>query len=252
MRIFLSGLIIVLGSAAALAQGARRAIVWSGDPGCGFKSRSLDKLDTIRCGTIPTDRGPVSIITYDGVTLAAAFLKEEDRFVAGVHIKNDTDGVIGFDSDRWGAAHFASRENFAKREKPLLAETSIPSRDLVRRMASGTRLENSLGDFMSDMHVEGETREIRRSDGTKYRTTVIVPDKNAAVTEERVGKNRTEISGREQRDLRDNALTAKYVRAGDSVKGLVYFRRVDIAEFVVYSMNVADVTFVFMVPWPSK
>lgn len=252
MRIFLSVLIIVLASAAALAQSGRKAIVWSGDPTCGFRSRSLDKLHTIRCDTIPTDRGPVSTISHDGVTIAAAFLKEESRFVAGVHIKNDTNEVVGFDSDRWGAAHFRSREDFAKREKPLLAETSIPSRDLVRGMASGTRLENSLGDFMSDMHVEGETREIRRSDGTRYKTTVIVPDKNAAAMEERVGKNRTEISGREQKDLRESALTAKYVRAGDSIKGLVYFRRVNAAEFVVYSMTVADVTFVFMVPWLSK
>ncbi|MGE3467976.1 MAG: hypothetical protein AB7J13_13715, partial [Pyrinomonadaceae bacterium] len=248
-RILLSGLIILTISAAAMSQGARKVIVWTGDPECGFKSRAVDKPETVFCDSIPTERGPVSTITYDGVTLAAAFLEDGDRFIVGAQIRNDTDEVIGFDSDRWGAAHYRSRDEMVRRELPILAETSIPSRDIIRRMASGTRLENSLGDFMGDMQVVGETREIRRNDGTKYKTTVIVPDKNAAAHSDRIETNRTELSESEQRRLRKTALTAKSVRAGDSVRGLVYFRRIDDSAFVVYSLKVADVTFVFMVPW---
>ncbi|MFZ1701797.1 MAG: hypothetical protein WBO10_13875 [Pyrinomonadaceae bacterium] len=251
MKIIVCALIVLTITVAGSAQSAKKLIFWNGEPRCGLKSKGIDKPETIFCDSIVTERGPVSTITYDGVTLAAVFLEDGDRLIVAAQIKNDTDQFIGFDSDRWGAAHFKSRIEFVERKAPLLAETSIPSRDIIRTMASGTRLENSLGEFMGDMQVVGETRDLRRDDGSRVKTTVIVPDQSAADQADRLEKTRTEVSSREQRRLRKTALTAKSVRAGGSIKGLVYFRRVNDAEFVVYSLKVANVAFVFQVPWPK-
>jgi hypothetical protein len=52
--------------------------------------------------------------------------------------------------------------------------------------------------------------------------------------------------------LRENALTARYAAPGDSVKGLVYFRRVKKAGFVAFSFKLLDTEYVFLLPKAQK
>jgi len=236
----------------AAAQNARKVVVWSGDPACGFKNRNFTPEDQLSCASVATDRGPVSTITHNGVTLSAAFLDDGEFSIVAAHIANKTAEVVGFDSDLWGAAHYRTRDDFIARAQPLVAETSMPSRDIIRSMAAGTRLNNSLGEFMSDISMTAETRELKKLDGTKYKVTVIVPDKEAKVSEARQGVTRVASLTAEQQRIRSTALTAKYVPAGGSIRGLVYFRRVKKAEFVVFSMRIADTVFVFQLPRARK
>ncbi|HEX3102701.1 MAG TPA: hypothetical protein VHQ01_12945, partial [Pyrinomonadaceae bacterium] len=137
-------------------------------------------------------------------------------------------------------------------DKPIVAETSIPSRDIVRGMSSGAKLDNSLDTFIADSTMTTETKELRRPDGTRYKITVPVQDKQAKDEAVRRTETRTETITNEQRRIRSTALTAKSVPAEGSVAGLVYFRRVKKADFVVFSIKVEDTTFVFQLPRKTK
>ena len=252
MRVILFGLIILTFLTAGSAQSPKKLIFWSGDANCGFKSRAVTARETIKCEQITTDRGPVSAISYEGITLAAAFLDDEDKIIVGARITNATDEVVGFDSDLWGAAHFKTKAGFYAGEKPIEAETSLPTREMLRSIAYGGRVTNSVGEFIADHQMTTESRRIRRLDGTEYTVTKIIPDKDAKETEARQQVSRNESLTKEQQRIRDNALTSKFVSPHGFVVGLVYFRLVKKAEFVVYSLSVGDTTFVFQLPREKK
>ena len=219
------------------AQNDRKVVFWSGDKNCGYKSVAFSVNDAVVCGTISTDRGPVSTISINGIGLAVAFLEESDFNLLAASITNRTRDVLMFDSDQWGAAHFKTRASFFAKEKPILAETSMPSRDIIRSMSSATKLDTSLDTFIADGQKTTEVREIRRSDGTVIRKAVIVPDKDAQEAAVRKGENMLKNMTNEQQKIRRDALTAKSVLPDSSVKGLVYFRRVKNAEFLMFSIT---------------
>lgn len=252
MRTILLGLILLTFTTASLAQGGKKMIFWSGDANCGVKSRAITAPETVKCEQIQTARGPVSKITYDGIVLSVAFLEDDDKLIVGANIKNTTSDIIGFDPDMWGAAHFTTKTGFYAGEKPIAAETSLPTRDMIREMSSDGRLVNSIGEFIAETQMTAETRRVRRPDGTEYIRTTIIQDKAAKEAEARQKENRNETLSNEQRRIRSTALTVRSVAANSSVKGLVYFRSHKKAEFVIYSLKVADTTFVFQVPRVSK
>ncbi len=244
-------LAIILSSAAGMsihAQQPSKMLFWTGDPGCGYRSGSFTASDSIGCSSVVTERGPVSQVSVNGVGLAAAFLEKDDYMIVGAHITNSTAEPIMFDTDDWGAAHFKTRSEFSSGEEPIVAETSIPTRDLIRSAIFGAKL-GAIGDKMiAEGQVKSETREIRRSDGTRFRVDVIVPDTEAQKASIRRSQTEMEQVIKEQARIRDAALTAKSVRPNQSVTGLVYFRRVKEAEFVVFSLSVGDITYVFRLP----
>jgi hypothetical protein len=238
-------------AAAAGAQSASKSVIWTGDPNCGPR-RGIGREEPLSCSTVVTQRGPVSSITYNGIELTVAFAEQNNFNLVAAQIVNRTREPVAFDTDGWGAAHFRSREDFMSRKSPLRAETSLPTRDIVRSMAAQKRLGDSLETMMGDMAMTAETREIRKLDGTKTKVTVIVPDPEAKTDEAGRRTTREEVVAAEQARIRETALTAKSVRAGAAVKGLVYFRRVANANFLMFSLAVADVIFVFRVPRPRK
>ncbi len=133
-----------------------------------------------------------------------------------------------------------------------MAETSIPTRDILRQMATGVRQESSLDTFIADGQKVNETKEIRRQDGTRYKVDVIVPDKQTQEAVARQNAARSEMVMSEQRRIRETALTAKSVQPGQSIKGLVYFRRLKNVEFVVFSLSLDGTTYVFQLPRVKK
>src|SRR5687767_15017675 len=136
------GLIIACYCAASGQTAVRRAVVWSGETACGYKTKGIAPDESLACGPIETPRGYASTISHNGVNLAVAFLNDDDYMIVGTQIKNTTDAPFGFDTDLWGAAHFRTKDDYYKGHKPLLAETSIPSRDIVRGIKSGVVLDN--------------------------------------------------------------------------------------------------------------
>ncbi|MBV9215153.1 MAG: hypothetical protein JO053_03170 [Acidobacteria bacterium] len=234
------------------SQSFHRFVVWNGEPGCGQHSRAFTEKDVIACATIVTDRGPVSTIRVNGIKLAAAFLDDGHYSLVAAQITNNTDGTIGFDSDLWGAAYFRTKSGFVSGEKPIIAELSMPSRDIIRGMSYENRLGTELGEFIADTTLVTDVKIITKPDGTKVKKITQINDKDAQAEAERLGSVRNETLTKEQRRIRDTALTAKTVEAGGSVKGLVYFRRHKEAEFVTYSLKVEDTTFVFLLPKTNK
>jgi hypothetical protein len=105
---------------------------------------------------------------------------------------------------------------------------------------------------MAESARTSEIKEMRRPDGTRYRVTTIVPDKDAAKQAELQNANRAQLTTAHQRLLRETALTAKSVPAGASLKGLVYFRKVKEAESSMYSISLDGVTYVFQLPRAKK
>lgn len=252
MKTLISLLILLASLSAAYGQRTGKLVFWSGDPGCGQKSRSITPDDKFLCGTVQTERGPVSTITHNGVTLSVAFLEDSKYNIVGAGITNDTAEPLFFDADMWGAAHFKKKEDLQSRKKPVLAETSIPTRDILRQMATGVRQESSLDTFIADGQKVNETKEIRRQDGTRYKVDVIVPDKQTQEAVARQNAARSEMVMSEQRRIRETALTAKSVQPGQSIKGLVYFRRLKNVEFVVFSLSLDGTTYVFQLPRVKK
>jgi hypothetical protein len=168
--------------------------------------------------------------------------------IAAVQIKNSSRDPLNFDPDSFGAAHFKERKDFIEGKKPIVAESAIPTREKVREMSSQVRTDNSAGDFMADIQMTSETIAIRKADGTVARVKRIVPDKQAQTDEESMGEIRSSVAQKKMAKMRENALTARYAAPGEAVKGLVYFRRVKKAEFVVFSFTLLDTEYVFMLP----
>ena len=235
-------------AAISWSQSAQRVVFWSGDAGCGFKSKAFTSDDKISCGLVTTERGPVNTVTVNGVGLTVAFLEEDDYHIVAARITNSTDDFVMFDSDTWGAAHFKSREDYTARRRPIVAETSIPTSLIIKSLAYGTNLGNSLDTFIADGEMTSRTRTVRRNDGTIIRTREIVPDKEAKDAAVQKTEIKAENTTNEQRRIRRDALITKTVPAKSFVKGLVYFRLVGKAEFVLFSLRVADVNFVFRLP----
>ena len=248
MRILASFLFLSSIAAAALGQSAQRMVFWSGDSGCGYKSKAFTPDDKISCSVTTTERGPVNTLTVNGVGLTVAFVEEDDYHIVAARITNSTNEFVMFDADVWGAAHFKSREDYSARRKPLVAETSIPSSLIIKSMAYGTKLSNSLDTFIAEGEKTSGTKSVRRPDGTVVRTRVIIPDEAAKESAARNTEIRSENTTNEQRRIRRDALTTKTVPANGFVKGLVYFRLVGKAEFVLFSFRVGDVNYVFRLP----
>jgi hypothetical protein len=249
--VVLSVIILLLGLS-TFAQSTQKLVFWNGNSACGYKSKTFKPEDQIACSTVATERGPVSVISLNGVSLSAAFLEDGPFHIVAAHIQNPTGEVVMFDPDDWGAAHFKTRSGYYKGEKPLLAETAIPSRDIIRQMAYGTNLGNSLDKFIAKDQKKIETRELRRPDGTRVYRQVMVPDVEAQETAHDRAQVRAELTMEQQQRIRSTALTAKSVQPASSTRGLVYFRRLKEADFVAFSLRVGDATFVFLLPRKEK
>ena len=252
MKTIVSVLTLLILTVAAQAQNARKVVFWSGDKSCGYRSKAISEQDLIKCETVPTERGPVSFIGYNDIGLMIAFLDDDDQMIVAARITNSSQEVVPFDSDLWGAAHFKSKAGFYSGERPIVAETSLPSRDIVRGMSTGAKMDNSLETFMADGTMTTERREMRRPDGTRYTVIVPVQDQDAQAEAVRRTETRTENITNEQRRIRSTALTAKSVPARGSVAGLVYFRRVKKADFVLFSIKIEETIFVFQLPRKTK
>lgn len=218
-----------------------KVVVWSGDKECGRAGQQ------VTCESLETPRGNVSVITDhpNELSLAVSFYEDGDHIIAATHLKNTSKEPMVFDSDAWGAAHFSKKENARRGGKPMVAETAIPSRDLLRGIRSGAALDSSADSFMASITKAGEVREVRQPDGTRKRQLVIVDDQQAMRDAGMRTVARRQMSTEEQQRIRKNALTNKTVPAEGSVKGLVYFRRVKKAEVVVFSFRLLDSIYVF-------
>jgi len=245
MRMFATLLFLFFATCAASAQSAHRVIIWGGDNNCGFKSKTFAETDVVTCGSVQTERGSVNTITLNGIGLAVAFLEDDKYEIVAAKITNTTAAPVMFDSDSWGAAHFKSMEDYAKGRRPIVAETSIPTRDLIRSSSRRVSMADSVEEFMADSTMTSEVREVRRPDGTRVRRTVIVPDKAAREAAASQGQVRADAAAGEMRRIRSTALTAKTVPADGFVKGLVYFRRIKKAGFRLFSFTVDGTFFVF-------
>jgi hypothetical protein len=241
LRNALALLILLAATAVAQTQGRAKVIVWSGDKECGRAGQQ------ITCEALETPRGPVNVITDrpNDVSLAVSFFEDDDFIIAATHLKNTSKEALSFDSDLWGAAHFSKKENARSGGKPIVAETAIPSRDLLRGIRAGAARDSSADTFMASITKAGEVREVRQQDGTRKRQLVIVDDKQAVSDASMRTVSRREHSNSAQERIRKHALTQKTVPAEGSVRGLVYFRRVKKADVVVFSFRVLDSIYVF-------
>ena len=241
MRNIFAVLFALTAIAFAQAQSSTKVVVWSGDKNCGQPSGQFS------CHALETPRGSVSVVNdkANAVSIAVGFYEEDDHIIAATHLKNTSDQPLIFDSDIWGAAHFSKRESAQVGRKPLLAETAIPSRDLVRGIRSGTAIDTSADSFMASIAKAGQVREVRQADGSRQRRLVIVDDQQAVTDAGLRNQAKREASNNEQERIRKHALTQKSVAAFGSVKGLVYFRRVKKAEVVFFSFRVLDSVYVF-------
>lgn len=151
---------------------------------------------------------------------------------------------IEFDADNWRELHFKQGKNGNDR-KLILAETAIPSRDLLKKITTAANQDMTIDTYMADIARTTEVREQRRSYGTRYRTTVITPDQDAKRIANDRGEARQAIVSDERSRIRSSAITQKWLQSGASVKGLVYFRRVKKAGLVIFSLKVSGTTYIF-------
>ena len=246
MQKVFSLLIVVFAFVSVYAQSVRpKVIVWSGDKACGHTSFIVSPNESITCESFNTPRGIVSVVNHDGINLAVGFLEDDDYIIVATRIGNTTDLPFEFDTDLWGAAHFETKDGCFKGKKPLVAETAIPSRDIVRGIKSGVNLDNSMDTFMASISKTSEVKEIKRQDGTRVKRVVITDDQEAVRVAGSRNDSRTEHATGQQERIRKTALTQKWLRPKGSAMGLVYFRRVTKAELVVFSFRLLDTTYIF-------
>jgi hypothetical protein len=239
-------LLVLISSMGILAQSkARKFVVWNPDKACALTSRSLRGDNTLECSVQETPRGPVSSVSHGGMSLSVAFIEEDGYLMAAVMVQNRNAEPLDIDTDHWGAAHFAKHEDFTSGVKPIHAETSIPSRDLVRGIKSGIGIDNSTDTFMASITKSVEVRERPRPDGRRQREVNIVDDAEAKDLAGARSTSRAEAAEAAQAKFRRNAVTQKWVPAGDKIKGLVYFKRIKKARLVVFSFDIQDTAYIF-------
>lgn len=225
-----------------------RIIVWGGDRSCGFRGQGFSSADEISCTALTTPRGVVSVVNYDGLSLAVTFIEEDNRTIVGALLKNTTDQTIDFDTDLWSAAHYRTVDGFYSGKKPILVERAIPSRDIVRGVMSGVAIDNSIDVFMAGISKTSVVKDVRKPDGTRTRKLVIVDDAQARSDAKERNDSRSEMAEDKLEKIRKTALIRKWIPANDSVKGLVYFRLLKKAELVVFTFKIADTLYVFRLP----
>lgn len=223
---------------------SRKVVVWSGDVNCGYV-RLPAETPRPSCHTSSTPRGPVSTISLDLTRISIAFLEDDGLILLAAQIENGASEPLDIDTDLWGAAHFAKMSDFESGRKPILAETAVPSREIARSIKSGIGIENSSDTFLASISKTTEVKEVRRNDGTRVRQAVVVDDKDAVRDADARNTSRRKYRDAEQTRIRKDAITQKWVAANDKVKGLVYFRRVKKAGFVVFSLRIEDTNYVF-------
>jgi hypothetical protein len=236
--------LMLLAGGISETSGQGRFVIWSGDASCGQKGRGIGSEESIRCTSLDTPRGKVSAITHDSLSLAIAIVEEDDHYVVGTKILNRGGATIQFDTDLWGAAHFKKSDNEQGRTL-LRAETSVPARDLVRGISSAASQDASADTFMAEVSRTSEVREQRRPDGTRVRRVVIAPDQEAKQSASQRSVSRQELAAEEKVKIRASALSQKWLAAGGTVKGLVYFRRVKKADLVVFSLKIEETNYIF-------
>src|SRR5258708_17243254 len=153
--------------AAVHAQNVQnKVVVWGGDKACGWKSRFILPDEFLTCESFATPRGIVSVVNHNGISLAVGFLEYDDFIIVATRIENTTNQPFEFDSDLWGPAHFDTKESFYKGNKPIRAETSVPSRDIVRGITSDVILDNSADIFLASISKASKVKEIITLDST--------------------------------------------------------------------------------------
>lgn len=243
-RLF-NGLVLVLVTLTTIETNAqRRYILWNGEKQCGQRGSGIAKDEAIECISVDTPRGKVSAVIHDEISVAVAIAEDGKNYILSTQIRNDSPTTIEFDTDIWGAAHFTQAKNGNDR-KLISAETAIPSRDLLKKITTAANQETEIDTYMADVARTTEVREQRRSDGTRYRTTVITPDQDAKRIANDRGEARQAIASDERSRIRSSAITQKWLKSGASVKGLVYFRRVKKAGLVIFSLKVSGTTYIF-------
>ena len=236
-------LIFLLTTSAAFSQAKQKVVVWNGSATCGYKNFTLDNDESLTCSSIQTPRGPISVFEHDGVSLAVAFLEDDDFILVATQIRNSTTRSLDFDSDKWGAAHFKTSESFSKGNKPMVAESAIPSRDIIRGIKSGVYMDDSADNLMASITKTSETKEVRKADGTRVRKVVITQDKEAEQVAASRNSSRSVYANGEQERIRKTALTQKWVGPQADAKGIVYFRREKKAGLVVFALKIGDTTY---------
>ena len=246
MRKLLTVSFLALAATAAAAQaGPSKYVVWSADTACGRKNLLTSPDNAPSCQSIETPRGKVSVINYDELSLAVGFLEDGDYIVVATQIRNRSNMPFELDTDKWGAAHFERQEDFFNREKPLLAETSFPSREIVRGIKSGATIDNATETFMAGLSKTGVVKDVRRQDGTRVKQVMIGDDNEAINTAGVRNSARLDKASSDQERIRKSAFTQKWLGPLGDAKGLVYFRRVKKARLVVFSFRILEVTYVF-------
>jgi hypothetical protein len=225
-----------------------KTVVWSGDSACGWKNAAVNLTEVYRCTSTETPRGSVSSVVHNNVSLAVAFLDRDDLITVAVEITNRNPDPLMFDAENWGAAHFRGREDFISGKKPIIAETSIPSRDVTRQISRRATSDNSVDEYLADIQQTIETVEVRKPDGTRVRVKKTVPDVEQQQTAESRSESRTMLAKNSTEQMRRNSLTAKTVVGNGFVRGLIYFRRVKKAKYVVFSMTLDDTNYLFLLP----
>lgn len=222
----------------AAGQDATKVVTWSAANDCGFK-RGIDLAsDKVRCSSVQTERGIVSVIEHDALVLAIVLSADNRNIVMSVSIGNSTSDALNFDSDNWAAAHYRSAAELHNGKPPIFAEYSIPSRDLVRGMTNQTSRVNSLDSYIENIQLLPKTVQIRECG---HSTTRI--DDDASIVRNRE-EARSSLTREQQELIRKNALTAKFVLPNAKVKGLVYFRAEKKAPYSIISMPIGDTTYV--------
>ena len=236
--------IIAVMAGNALAQEARKAVVWSESETCGYKKNIDPATDPVKCLTINTEKGRVSVFEHSGLKLWIVLAFDDSKLLISTSLTNATDEPIAFDSDNWRAAHFESIEDFRNKKAPVFAESSIPSRDLLRGIRNGNARASSLDSYMANTHIVPKMVEVRKPDGTRTRVMVQGPNEEEQFLATTRFRNRDELTLEQQDAIRKNALTAKFVAANSTIKGLVYFRREKKAAYSMISMPIGDTTYI--------
>ncbi|MEO8648284.1 MAG: hypothetical protein ABI539_03865, partial [Acidobacteriota bacterium] len=100
---------------------------------------------------------------------------------------------------------------------------------------------------MADVQTSPETVDIKRGDGTRFKSVVVKPDKEARSAAAN-NETREDHTANGQRSIRSIALTAKSVAGGQFIKGIVYFRRIKKANFILFSIKMDGITYLFQLP----
>ncbi|QYO66564.1 hypothetical protein [Leptolyngbya sp. 7M] len=270
MKIFFTFIIaLFLSAVSALAQYQPNIIFWTSEAECGSKKLVIER--TVVCREFDENGSIVKVIENGQIAVSLKLIDERTRWVASIHIANNSAEKIELDLNAWKLVHYSNENEFLARAEPLATGNAFI---VVERNTPIATDQGPAAIGMVDIWRPGEFRNadlVRQSSRTEPIPGINPPpkpDPRNTVIPQAPGMSKSDptatttsasdggptggvgtVSAKNTRSTKSifnsKQFSAKNVNGKKTVSGSFYFRSAPGSSFRLATLNIGDTTYVF-------